>query len=146
MLTNQVLDELADTVLLRCPQLALTTRIVGDNEQCLRLWPLARRHGNAATTPSVLIIDSMRTTPSIPGLVGVDETLFFIEVADGPDIPRFDVTGFLWRSGLSVIDVDRVSVFPEDMTDPIDVVLGRARLTPERIEPKSKALPGPAED
>lgn len=116
----------------RCPELSLSTTIAGSSELCVAIWPLDRRHGTTGT-PNAIIVDAMRTTPDIASLIERDHQLFFLEVADGPGVATFDVTGFLWSSGLSVIAVDRLAAPVE--TGTLSVVLGLARHTPVRSSP-----------
>lgn len=121
----------------RCPELSLSTTIIGPSELCAAIWPLDRRHGTT-TTPNAIIVDAMRTTPDIASLIKRDHQLFFLEVADGPGVATFDVTGFLWSSGLSVTAVDRLTTPVE--TGTLSVVLGMARHTPVRSPDATEPL------
>lgn len=89
-----------------------------------------------APADAVVCVDALRTTPHPAAAMATDGRFYFVEVVDDAAGPRFDVTGFLWRCGLSVIDVDRPV-----LTGPggdWEFAIGIARTTPTRLPTRAE--------
>lgn len=81
---------------------------------------------------TIVAVDALRTTASPVAPLAEDGRLLFAEVVDGPGVAAFDVSGFLWSSGMSVIDIVRPVIESDGSWE---FAIGIARHTPIRQNP-----------
>ena len=90
---------------------------------------LSERNDTGAVPQTIVAIDALRSTPSPVAPLAEDGRVLFIEVVSCPDVADFDVSGFLWSSGISVIDVVRPVI---EADGPWEFAIGIGRNTPVR--------------
>lgn len=97
-----------------------------------------REDADAGVVPTTIVsVDAMRNVASPTAPLAADGRLLFVEVVEAPGVQHFDVSGYLWNCGLSVIDVVRPVIATAD--GGWEFAVGIARHTPIQVTPPAFA-------
>ncbi len=77
---------------------------------------------------ALVAVDALWRTPNITARLAADGQLYFVSITAAKRRQSFSATGYLWASGLSVIDVERPLIPTEG--EVVELAQGVARWTP----------------